>query len=52
MTYEYVCPLCAKTELVTKPMADADDLEYCPTCGEELMRVWTAPRIKTGDGLK
>jgi len=51
MTYIYRCSLCNQIIEINKPMEDASDLEYCE-CGTELDRVYTAPRITTGDGSK
>jgi len=51
MRYCYRCSLCNEIIEIDKPMEDASDQEYCD-CGQELERVYTSPRIRTGDGLK
>ena len=51
--YEYKCKCSPKTHLmISKPMAESSKVEICKKCGRELVRVFTAPRIRTGDGLK
>lgn len=52
MLYEYRCENCDKTILVSKPMNEVSKLEFCDTCKEMLIRLFSNPSIKTSDGLK
>ena len=52
MTYLYKCKDCDSTVEVTKPMSESSTEEKCKVCGKVTIRVYTAPSIKTGDGLK
>lgn len=52
MIYEYRCENCDKTVLVDKPMYEVSKLEFCETCKQVMMRLFSNPRIKTSDGLK
>ena len=52
MLYEYKCENCEKITLVDKPMSEVSKLEFCDTCKQMMIRLFSNPRIKTGDGLK
>ena len=52
MIYKYKCPHCEKEVIINKSMSDSERAEHCAICESELKRVWEAPTITTGDGLK
>lgn len=52
MRYLYKCPHCEKEVTIEKPISESNRVEYCDICESELNRVWIAPTITTGDGLK
>ena len=51
MTYQYTCFTCNETKTIEKPMAESSKKEYCEKCKSGLVRVFTSPTIKTGDGV-
>ena len=51
MKYEYHCTHCNATVEVIKPINEASRHEYCK-CGREMGKVYSAPGIKTKDGVK
>ena len=51
MKYIYVCDQCQKVVEIDKPMSEASRHEYCK-CGREMSKVYSAPSIKTWDGVK
>lgn len=52
MTYLYKCEKCDSVVEVNKPMSESSTEENCKVCDDVMVRVYTAPSIKTGDGLK
>lgn len=52
MQYLYQCEDCHTTPIIIlKPISEASNIELC-TCGKVMNRVYSTPRIKTGDGIK
>lgn len=52
MRYLYKCEDChIKPITVEKPMKDSSKLEQCE-CGKIMTRIYSVPRITTGDGTK
>jgi predicted Zn-dependent protease len=57
MTYLYKCENenCKNVNTVieiSKPIKDSDRREACEWCTQDLVRVYTAPGVKTSDGFK
>lgn len=52
MIYTYQCPNCKLETEITKPMVEVERVEHCHICGSVMQRVWQAPMVKTGDGIK
>ena len=43
--YLFQCPKCTRNTHLYRPMAEAADPAFCPTCGDNLERVFTIPRF-------
>ena len=52
MIYNYKCPKCNKVTKIEKPMSESGKLEKCSVCNGVMNRVYDAPSISTGDGMK
>lgn len=52
MIYSYKCPHCKIEVEINKTMEEVDRIEHCHVCESVMQRVWQAPMISTGDGIK
>ncbi|WP_373074015.1 FmdB family zinc ribbon protein [Sulfurimonas sp.] len=52
MKYNYVCDKCKKDIEVNKPMSESSRDEFCKVCETKMRRIYSAPVIRTADGLR
>lgn len=52
MLYDYECEKCDKREEIIKPMANASDPEFCQSCGNRLIRIYSSNIHLTGTKVK